>query len=138
MLNELDQKIIDETTKWETIKQILKEDPRYKAIGSKTEREKLFADYVSNILEERKAKEILSQKRDFPEGSAVIEEQKPHRDRKTEEAILLEVLKDHVKQTNLGWFDAEKLIEKDKRYIELEQIKGTMPYIYKDYMKNLK
>ncbi len=144
MLNEIDPAKIDENTKWETIKELLKNDKRYRAVSSKSEREKLFLDFMAEKMAARQQSEssllpAMAGKRLAPEDEKGGEPVKPQpRDRKEDEKILMEILKEHVKQTNLSWFDAEKLIEKDKRYPELELSSENKTYVYKSFIKWLK
>lgn len=131
MLKEIDKELINEDTTWLEIKKQLKNDERYKAIGSKTQREKLFQEYQAEIINEREEQQILTRKRSAPEEdkAQTIQEQ---------QRIFNELLNDYIKQPNLTWFDAAKLIEKDKRYGELSSFIASMPYAYKDYMRNYK
>jgi len=132
MLKEINKESIKENTKWEEVKKKLKNDTRYKAIGSKTQREKLYSEYLAEIIDERDDQLILKRKREAPEESYST------RDAKEQERVFKELLSDYIKQPNLTWFDAAKLIEKDKRYGELSGYTAAMPYAYKEYMRDYK
>jgi hypothetical protein len=129
MLKEIDKTSIKEDTKWEEVKKRFKNDERYRAIGSKTQREKLYLEYLAEVMSEREEELILTRKREAPEESHSTKEQ---------ERIFKELLSDYIKQPNLTWLDAAKLIEKDKRYGELSGYIASMPYAYKDFMRNYK
>ncbi len=104
MLGELDQNALNENTKWTDVKGKLKDDPRYKSIGSKTEREKLFVEHIAELMAQRQVGN--AQKRGQPEP----EEKKP--DRKEEENTLMELLKKYVTQTNvLYWLWQHRIAE---------------------------
>lgn len=134
MLKEFDNTSLSEDTQWAEVKQQFKTDPRYKAIGSKTQREKLFLEYLAEVIEKRNEDSMIAGKREAPEDSKV----QGARDRKEDERKFKELLSDYIKQPNLTWFDAAKLIEKDKRYGELGSYAASMPDAYKDYMRSYK
>ncbi len=107
MLNELDQKALNEFTKWKEVKQKLKTDPRYKAINSKTERERMFFEHVTEVLEERKRRYGNIHKRGFGESAAPnltgeSESEPPPTTKKDDMKVLYEIFHDHITQLNVG------------------------------------
>ena len=134
MLKELDKDKITENTKWEDIKPLVKKDPRYSALNSKSERERLFCDYAARIIEKRQEKLIIEQKRDNPEDD--LHRVRSEDDRLNDAKLFQELLRDHIQQTNLTWFEAVKFIEKDKRYGQLSAYTASMQDAYKEYIKN--
>ena len=97
MLKELDPESITAQTTWKEMKGKLKSDPRYKAVGSSTEREKLFLEHAAELLAERSKR--LGNKRELPEHDE--EQHAPAATKEEEENLLMEILHTHVKQTNV-------------------------------------
>jgi len=97
MLNELNQSNLNEFSKWKEVKKNLKSDPRYKAVSSKKEREKLFFEHITELLEQREKRYGNKRKRGFPEKEVPkdkeVEELKTKKD---DQKLLSDLFKDHI------------------------------------------
>jgi len=140
MLKEkLDEENIDENVKWDDkIKEKFKSDERFKNVSSKTEREKIFNEFIKEIIEEKNRHLKVSGENVKENEDEEQKFEKDFHDRKKDQELLMQILKDNIKQTNLSWFDTEKLIEKDKRYSQISLTNSDLNYVYKTFIKTLR
>uniref|UniRef100_A0A7E4VE57 Transcription elongation regulator 1 n=1 Tax=Panagrellus redivivus TaxID=6233 RepID=A0A7E4VE57_PANRE len=153
-------KSIKRRSKWSHIKKKIDSDPRYKAKGLDSSlREDIFRDYISSlpdeddrsddegaIKDEPKTAEELAIERRKEEVASELSEQKKERVKEREMLQYHQevdefnvILKDLIKQFDLSWHDARKILKKDSRYKDLEVLsKDEKEDIFKQHIDGLK
>uniref|UniRef100_T1IIS2 Transcription elongation regulator 1 n=1 Tax=Strigamia maritima TaxID=126957 RepID=T1IIS2_STRMM len=124
---------IDKHSRWSETKKKIDSDPRYKAIDSSSQREDWFRDYLSklqNESDEEMAKEREKQERieaSLREREKEVqrtlsthlrERDKEREQHKRDEAVqhFSALLADLVRQSDLTWREAKRMLRKDHRW----------------------
>eukprot|EP01103_Thecamoeba_quadrilineata_P011773 TRINITY_DN2882_c0_g1_i1.p1 TRINITY_DN2882_c0_g1~~TRINITY_DN2882_c0_g1_i1.p1 ORF type:complete len:805 (-),score=233.01 TRINITY_DN2882_c0_g1_i1:29-2443(-) len=130
MLKELSSSVMNRASRWYRIKDLIKSDPRYKAILSESEKEALFHSHLKSLLN---PPESSSQQPDKKAASVIREREKEvgkMREREKRElrrkkislwhdtatSTFTNLLTEKIKKPEISWEEAQQILVSDSRF----------------------
>nr|GEV12178.1 hypothetical protein [Tanacetum cinerariifolium] len=149
-----ENKEISETSRWSKVKDILRNDPRYKSVKHE-DREAIFNEYISELTEfdeeaERETKAKRAEEEKLKERERVLRKQKEREEQEVErvrskarrkeaiesyQALLVETIKD----SQISWTDAKPKLEKDPqgRAANPHLDQSDLDKLFREHIKSL-